>query len=247
MSRRYLKPPLVEAVCNIHFSSNEWDWTIPGLIYQKIQADFPKKREVKKVEFEFNPENIPSQPPIVQPAALHLLQFRREDETALVQVGLNTLVVNYLTPYPGWTSYRPLIQQMLDTYWDVAKPQQIIRVGLRFINRIEFSSPGINLDTYFNFKPTIPAEIPQSFQNLFMRMEIPHAENRLLIMIFGTTPDIKLDKPTFVLDLDHVTAPSSGAKYDEVVETIETAHDEIEKAFEASITDDLRAMFEEVR
>lgn len=41
MARTYNNPPLIEAVCDFHFSSSQpWDWTIPGLFYE-LWVDMP--------------------------------------------------------------------------------------------------------------------------------------------------------------------------------------------------------------
>ena len=52
MSRRYQKPPLIEALCEFQFTGEEWDWTIPGLIYQEIKGEYPKKKQANIVQFE---------------------------------------------------------------------------------------------------------------------------------------------------------------------------------------------------
>ena len=52
MSRIYRKPPLIEALCEFQFVEEEWDWTIPGLIYQELKDRFPQKRQAQVVEFE---------------------------------------------------------------------------------------------------------------------------------------------------------------------------------------------------
>ena len=46
MGRRYKNPPIVEALCEFEFiSSQPWDLTIPGLIYEKVKDEFPDKRQ----------------------------------------------------------------------------------------------------------------------------------------------------------------------------------------------------------
>jgi uncharacterized protein (TIGR04255 family) len=51
MTRTYNKPPLIEAVCDFRFSSPQpWDWTIPGLFYERIQSDFPNKNQLSTIE-----------------------------------------------------------------------------------------------------------------------------------------------------------------------------------------------------
>ncbi|RMH08650.1 MAG: hypothetical protein D6704_02710 [Nitrospirae bacterium] len=43
--RRYRKPPVIEALCEIYFAGSSWDETIPGAFYQQIKDDYPKKQQ----------------------------------------------------------------------------------------------------------------------------------------------------------------------------------------------------------
>ena len=57
MSRQYIKPPVVEAVCEFRFSPDtKWDLTIPGLVYEKVQGQFPHKETHLVSEIEINQE-----------------------------------------------------------------------------------------------------------------------------------------------------------------------------------------------
>ena len=56
MGRRYKNPPIVEALCEFEFiSSQPWDLTIPGLIYEKVKDEFPDKRQQIGIGVQFKP------------------------------------------------------------------------------------------------------------------------------------------------------------------------------------------------
>lgn len=43
-------PPLVEAVCEFQFvPESKWDWTIPGLLFEKIGKEFSERTEVHRL------------------------------------------------------------------------------------------------------------------------------------------------------------------------------------------------------
>src|SRR2546425_12443479 len=57
MGRQYLNPPLVEAVCEFRFlPDTQWDLTIPGLMYEKIQDRFPHKEQRLVSDIEISQE-----------------------------------------------------------------------------------------------------------------------------------------------------------------------------------------------
>jgi uncharacterized protein (TIGR04255 family) len=50
--RKYKNPPVVEALGEIFFSGSKWDSTLPGLFFDKIKDDYPKKRELEQIGVE---------------------------------------------------------------------------------------------------------------------------------------------------------------------------------------------------
>lgn len=246
MSRNYKEPPLVEALCEFQFISDSWDWTIPGIIYQHVNQRFPKKRQVRQVNIEIKEEPTENKPPL--PEIVERIQFLSEDEHQLVQVGPNMLAVNCVSSYPHWTNFRVLIREMFDVYHSIANPSTIKRIGLRYINRIEIPEAQFDISTYFNLEPKLPDEISHDFLNLFLRMELPYpSDNGMLILTFGSAPVKTTDKSSFILDLDFVTQQNSNIQFDITDRWVETAHSNIETAFEACISDRLRELFQEIK
>jgi uncharacterized protein (TIGR04255 family) len=249
VSRLYQKPPLIEALCEFQFADadSEWDWTIPGLVYQQIKEQFPIKRHAPTVEFEVQAE--PDQVSQRLKGGLGRMQFLRTDKTALVQVGPQLLAVNQLRPYPHWSRFKPLILDTLEIYRQVARPAGFKRIGLRYVNQIQLPSDEVELSTYFNFGPRLPAPIASDpIRSLLLRVDLGQASHRgHLILTLASAPREDQGDPTLILDLDFATTSAANVTLDGIDDWIEQAHDRIETAFEASITDRLRARFEEVR
>ncbi len=245
MSRIYQNPPLVEALCEFQFVEDEWDWTIPGLIYQDIQARFPQKRQTKVVEFAMEADAAQFNQRIQR--TTNRMQFVRADETAMVQVGPNLLVVNHLAPYPHWAEFKPIIFDTLSVYQNVAKPAGFNRIGLRYINRIVIPGTDFDFATYFTVQPCLPDTIDVPFRSLFLRLELPYADNNgSLLLTLASTPSESPEMASFILDFDFVTTDASELTVDTARIWVEQAHNRIEEAFEACITDDLRKLFKEV-
>ena len=58
-------------------------------------------------------------------------------EARLIQIGPNFLGVNHLRPYPQWEAFRDIIFGNLDIYAEIAQPKNVVKAGLRYINKIE--------------------------------------------------------------------------------------------------------------
>ena len=47
MGKKYLNPPIVEAVCEFRFTSDtQWDLAVSGLLYKKIKDDFTNRMKI---------------------------------------------------------------------------------------------------------------------------------------------------------------------------------------------------------
>jgi uncharacterized protein (TIGR04255 family) len=240
MPRSYRNPPVIEAVCEFRFlETQRWDWTIPGLVYEKISNSFPKKRQQTVIEL-----SMPYLRPIEgsPPGDVARMQFLNDEETRLVQVWPNTLAINRLKPYGSWNTYKEEILSQLKVYQQVSGQDGLTRIGLRYINRIELpaSEPqGADLGAYLVSIPKVSTSIPQAYRSFLMQLDIPYEDDppTNLRLILGTVPPQVADSVAVMLDLDMVTEPEHVPSLDSVSDWLEKAHGRLEEAFDSSLTD----------
>jgi len=244
MGKKYKNPPLVEALCEFQFiSSQPWDITIPGLVYERIKDKFPKKEQQLGIGIQLQPTDrgvehrIEPVPPRIQ--------FRKEDGTALIQIAPDLLVVNQLKPYPTWKNFKSMILEDFNIYREVAKPKGFRRIGLRYINIFEFDKSRVELREYFRYYPSIPDDLPQIYTSLLVRVEFPFEDdNEILILTLGSMIPSNPNVTSLVLDIDYAMIKPEYIPLDSVCEWLEKAHKRVEDAFESSITDKSRELFE---
>jgi uncharacterized protein (TIGR04255 family) len=250
MPRKYARPPVVEAVCELRFesTSEQWDWTIPGLLYEQIRGQFPKKRQQSLLEVQLQPDEGKLVQQLGSPAAR--MQFLREDESALIQISPNVLGVNQLRPYPDWPTFRALVLNHLRIYRTIAHPESLVRIGLRYIDRVNFPMESINSDDYLNIRPWIPpGSIPEIWQSFLMQVEIPYEDHAsTLRLALGTAQPEPPSKTSIVLDLDMSSEADGVPTLDRVGSWLDTAHDHIEAVFDQAFTEKThQEIFAEVR
>lgn len=247
MACAYLNPPLIEAICELRFEpSQPWDWTIPGLIYAELRHDFPKRKEQRAlgIEVQEGPQELRHR----VHRQVDRMQFLRQDEKALVQVGRDILAVNHLRPYPSWPEFRRLITRALEIYHAVAAPTGYRRISLRYINRIEIPEDGpFEIQKYLKALPQVPDSLPQSFAGWALRTDIPFEQiNGVLTLQSGSVLDSPLPgKSVFLLDLDFAVLDPELVAIHEAIPWVDQAHDAVETAFEACITEATRSLFQE--
>jgi uncharacterized protein (TIGR04255 family) len=244
MGKIYRNAPIIEALVEFQFTSQQWDWTVPGLMYERLERSFPKKRQQNVLQVEMQAEAAQIAQKVK--GGIARMQFVREDDKALIQVGPDLLAVNYLKPYPNWATFGAQILQALSMYREIAAPTGLKRIGLRYINRVEIPQPRVEIEEYFHIFPKIP--MPQDMSAFLMRVEVPlTAANGLLVITMGSTPSGQPECSAFILELGFSTVQAESLALESSSAWIEGAHMQIENAFEACITDKARVVFEEVQ
>ena len=236
---RYKKPPLIEASCEFGFQETGIPSNIIlGKLYEEIQEDFPKIETHRGIDVQA--EEGTTFPAIVMEERT---QFVSKDGTRLIQVGPGLLIANQLKPYKDYQSFRAFIQETMDVYYRIAKPEGIGHIGLRYINRIEIPSDR-TLEEVFNIGFRVPAKF-QSFPNPYLlRMEFPYRNERdRLVVILATAPPQGDSPKAVMLDFDYILAEPDGFD-DRLLEWMDEAHEKIEEAFHACLTESVLDSFE---
>jgi len=244
VNRRYRRPPVVEALCEMHFRDSDCDDTLIGQFYERVKNEFPKKRpqEIQKAEFRFSSSGemaagVRRLPP--------RMQFVTSADDRMIQLGPELLVVNQLRPYASFEEWEKTLYAALDTYRDLAHPKTIGRVCVRYIDRVIIPSPGVRMEEYFALYPQVPEAMGTSHGAFMLRVEFPERRpGHRLLVTFGSALPERPDTMAFLLDYYDVCEPGCAATRDAVQPIVRTAHENIIEAFEASITDKLRLLFE---
>ena len=246
MGRKYRCPPIVEAVCDFRFDpGSPWDVAVPGLVYERIRDDgFPKRTPISDVQFGLKRTEAGVEQEV---KTTPRIRFSREDEKAFIQVGPDQLTVHHLKPYPSWLMFQPLIRKGFKAYLEAATPKGIQKIGLRYINRIEIPGERVELKDYFRFYPFVGTELPEDYGPFIVGIEVPYEDIRdMLRLQLTSVKGSARDVVGVLLDLDYFLAkPGLSATLEDTSQWVDLAHDRLEEVFEATITDRLRAIFEE--
>ncbi|MBC7344086.1 MAG: TIGR04255 family protein [Clostridia bacterium] len=243
MGRKYANPPLKEAVCEFRLAADSpWDLTMPGLIYEKLRDEFPRRdqRLVQEIEITQSQQGLQQQ---IRTSERILLLT--EDRRIFVQLGPRLLAVHCLQPYPTWDGFKPKIDKALTALVDtIGDAPRLQRIGLRYINQIELPSASAKLEDYFEFYLFLGPRLPRT-ANFIAGCEFTYSEGRDLCRVQLRTSDPS--KPsTLTLDIDYFLAKPGAVGAQEAIGWVESAHDEVEQVFEGCITDRLRQVFGEV-
>jgi uncharacterized protein (TIGR04255 family) len=234
MVRHYEEPPVIEALCEVRFVESQWDTTIPGVFYDLVKSEYPRKHST---DLDWPGDTSPG------PTRS---QFSRLDGTRMVQVAPNLLVVNQLRPYTGFESWAPTVAEMVTHYRTVASPVGVLSLAMRYINRVDFpNATEVSLEEFFRVYPKIPHELTQDHEEFLLRFEVPkqgRPEHRIVVTLASVPAERGL---SVLFDLYDEVRLKKGFAFEALTSLLNDAHAMIANAFEACITDAARVRFVE--
>lgn len=231
MSETLKSPPLLEALCEFRFApSSEWDWTVPGRLYDRVKDQYPKKAQVEGIQLQVEvaaggkaSQQVTSGPERVQ--------LKTSGEEAMLQVGPNILVVNHLRPYPGWEAFSKMVLDAYEQYLEVVGTVELERIGVRYIDRIPLHAEVPEYSKYVRIAPYEEMGLGHRLNNFIQHMEfISDKPAGILLQRTGTS--ITEAEKTLMVDMDFGSTSVSGLSgRDDVASWINEAHDVITEAF----------------
>ena len=240
---RYSKAPIKEAVFDIRVGSlTNCNIDQLELIHDAIKEKYPNKR--KAINFSAKLE-IKDEKQILNEESSNILGFiySNTDNTRQVQFRLDGFTYNLISPYTDWSDFSSEAFRLFEIYKTNFKPNNIIRIALRYINRIELPLPFNDFSEFILNMPPIPNCLPQSFNHFFMQINVPCGKVDTSVVLTETIEPISNNRLPFILDIDVF-------KLGQINDSTEILKSEFEELrtiknsiFEETITQKLRDIF----
>jgi uncharacterized protein (TIGR04255 family) len=199
---RFPNAPITEAVLDIRVRlPKESDLATLERFQEHIRERYPQKRVRKgwQGEIRFTPEQGLAVGPTSGDTIGFL--FASDDNRQVVQARLDGFTFSRLKPYESWESLRDEARALWEQYRELARPEGITRVALRYINRIEIPLPFGDFKDYILTFPEIAPGLPQGLSNFFMMLVIPKADIEATAVI-NETMEPPSDKVPLIFDID---------------------------------------------
>ncbi len=236
MSRQYPNPSVVEAIVDFSFTPGpEWNITVPGRMYDRVAADYPLQEPVypefgSRTTSFFQSRGFPF---------VDRIRLKASDETRLLQLGRDRLILNQLRPYPGWNRLKPHVLGILHHYTAVARPTGLDEVSVRYINQIDVTAD-VPLADLFTFRPVIEGQLNTRLREFSLTSTFTYDDGDELEAQLTAIEPTEGSQQSFVLDLDFRAGPDHLLALDRIDEWLDQAHGQIESAFERIIHQSVR-------
>lgn len=240
--KHYSKAPIIEAIIDLRCEfTGEPSPEHLGRVQELMESDFPLREEL----MEFKAELAPATGLTSEQKAIGFRLLTKE-RTKIAGIGIEGFTFSWLAPYDRWDSLREEAFRLWTLYRSVTNPVRINRVGVRFINRLDFprsDGEGVELDQYLRTAPRIAPELPQRLESFFLRFQLALAGEpmaNVTITETGVAP-ASPDVVSVILDIDAFARSLRATSKDEW-EIIERLRHEKNFAFESCITDATRKL-----
>jgi uncharacterized protein (TIGR04255 family) len=237
------KPPIVEAVIDIRFNVPETTkLTDLRAVCEFFAAELPsfEERNTGSAKIELRGAEgikIESTPPEIS----HFVRTNRtasSPATRSIAIQRDGITVSHANNYGGWDELITLTCCLFEQFVQVANPIATIRLGTRYINKIELPDTTVDLDSYFICGPKIPPKVPQRVFEFYHRTGIVAEPPSLKAWINQYTVKIGDDiSPFVILDIDVFQSERYAPIWNDIAQPSEKIHDLKNRLFFGSLTD----------
>jgi uncharacterized protein (TIGR04255 family) len=238
--RHLSRAPITEAIvdfrvqCTEGFSASSFDG-----VRGKVIRDYPNVRPLQSIEAQMGIQGgqLVAPPPSQREAGLI---FFSSDERTATQFRVDGFSFNKLPPYTRWEEIYPETMRLWDLYRSAAKPVQVRRVGVRYINRIDV--PSTDFSRHLTALPQIPPELPQVTRSFLSRVVLYDARRDVSASLTqASETTVQNLAVTVLLDIDAFKEDPAGDNIEQVLEALHALKNEM---FFGSITEETARIYE---
>lgn len=240
--------PIREALIDIHVAlPAESTLEVLAQYHEPLKDRFPKRREREIWQSEFRVQ--PGADPVAKtgPKRIDGYLHTSDADGKIVQARCDGFTFNKLRPYTDWATLSAEARELWEHYQRLAKPANVTRLGLRYINRIEVPLPIRDFREYCPLFPDLPPGVPQSLSEFFMRFVAPVPDIPNVMSIVTTTFELPVPggaKLPLILDIEvfesfELLAPDTEPMWQKL-DRLRMVKNDI---FFASVTEAAKALF----
>ncbi|MBI4503774.1 MAG: TIGR04255 family protein [Gemmatimonadetes bacterium] len=250
--RHLPRAPIAEAIVDFRVKA------APGFQAERLREPiarlrdrFPNVEERRGMRASFGPFGIASASKArelggnVQDLGLQGFFCRSQDAKTIVQFRNDGFTYNRLQPYTSWDEIRPEALSLWTLYTEVARPEVVVRVALRYINRLQFPLPIENTARYLTAGPSVPPDLPVEISSFLLRTVLEDSARDVTTnLVQASEQNLDPRVLSVILDIDSFKSKESGFRPDEIAPTLETLHDVKNMVFFSSLTEEILENYE---
>lgn len=244
--QEYDSSPIIEALIEVYFSQTKNDFSVWADFNNRIKEDYPAVEEsiIPKAEIQVTQSGESQQR--ISPEKLY--RFVQSDKSKLVQANKDFVSIHQLKPYNGYENFKKESEKIIKNYIDITTPKSVKRIGMRYINQIIIPETNVELSRYFRYIPQIPEEVTEGINNVLLEIQFtPRNSNHQVMTSLRSGISSMENQVVFLMDIYDILQLNNEVNTGDILESLDEAHNNIERVFEGFITNEARELFEVVK
>lgn len=215
-------------------------------VLESLKDEYPLVEEQHTAEttIRVSPQ-VASSETTVRQLGLQGYVLKSRDGLNVTQLRVSGFTFNRLAPYTRWEEIRPLALDAWRKYAEIARPEAVTRLGLRYINHIPLP-PGVHeLDDYLVAGPRTPPEWPQDL-SAFLTYVVLHEPDSGVAVAVRQWLQVGIGRPevAVVLDIDAYSEKQRDPDSLEIERVLGDLRTVKNRIFFGSLTDRAMRLFE---
>jgi uncharacterized protein (TIGR04255 family) len=238
--RHYMRAPITEAIISLGVKPAE-SVTLANI--ERCGAEqpgYPNKKSiiVSTGQFQIG-EGISASTTAQQVGFL----FSSTDQKLVFQVRPDGFALSRLAPYENWERFRNEARRLWNVYREIARPERLARLAVRYINRFDLPLPLVDFKDFLTTIPEVAPRLPQGLAGFFMQLNIPQVDKKAVLLLSETIIEpAHPDVVSIVLDIDLVRTDDLPTEEEAIWFFMDELRVRKNEVFEACITDRTREL-----
>lgn len=248
--KHYSRAPITEAVIDFVVTVDQ-SFSVGNLegLAEAIADEYPTQEPMYLYSGQISLEE-PGDPMRAETSHRHGgYSFTSKNKQHVLQVRFDGFTFSTYAPYDRWEILRDEAHRLWELYRSAAKVENVTRVAVRYINRIDIPEKSVDLGNYLNTRPHVPDDMPnEGDKGAFFMQLLLEQDDLGCMLIVNESPVASPDENTTSIQLDldlyreQFEEPWSADDDGTIWSFLEQLHDRKNEAFEASITDQTRRL-----
>jgi len=218
---------------------------------ERIKDRYPTNEEARGFKGGIKIEKGVQISQFAESTGLQGLLFKSEDAKNIAQFRSDGFTFNRLQPYTSWGDVFPEARKLWGSYLEIAAPEMITRIAVRYINHLRIPLPIRDLAQYVTAPPTVPHDpsvgfdIPEHLSSFLMRMRVHEPESKIAANITQAFEEsVDPEYAIIILDIDVYLTAELAVNDQVIIPVFDQMHDMKNTIFFNSITEDTARLFE---
>jgi uncharacterized protein (TIGR04255 family) len=172
------------------------------------------------------------------------LGWRYQADKEVAQFRVDGFTFSRLEPYTTWEEVFGEAFRLWEVYLDIAKPRQVSRIAVRYINRMRVSGSR-NINEFLEAPPTPPRPIPPVMKDFLTRVHVAdEPRDSAAVIVQALEPQFDPNVMSLLLDIDAYHELSLSPTDQDLLALFQQLRELKNEIFYASITEKSVEMYQ---